>query len=147
MSQIVTAIFWILSISYIIFYPMLISIYVFMPLMIGIIGYIFILGLIESKNSYIIFTTIYMINLEVNLTLPLFLILFTVLIFYIVIYPTFEILKECKICVGLLSVLFIDLLYFIMLVGYDFIFNTVSIVVDQLLFYTLVVDMLMVFLL
>ncbi|SFV64848.1 hypothetical protein MNB_SV-9-1693 [hydrothermal vent metagenome] len=79
--------------------------------------------------------------------MPLFLILFTVLIFYIVIYPTFEILKECKICVGLLSVLFIDLLYFIMLVGYDFIFNTVSIVVDQLLFYTLVVDMLMVFLL
>ncbi len=147
MSQVVSAIFWILSILYVIFYPMLISIYVFMPLMIGIIGYIFILGLLESKNSYIIFSIIYMINLEVNLSLPLFLIIFTVLIFYILIYPTFNILKECKVCVGLLSVIFIDLLYFIILVGYDFIFDKVSIVVDKLLFYTLIVDMLMVFLL
>ena len=147
MSQVVSAIYWILAILYIIFYPMLISIYVFMPLMIGTIGYIFILGLLESKYSYIIFSLIYMINLEVNLSLPLFLIILTVLIFYLVIYPTFDILKECKVCVGLLSVIFIDLLYFIMLVGYDFIFATVSIVVDKLLFYTLIVDMLMVFLL
>jgi len=147
MHQFVSALFWILSIIFVIFYPMLISIYVFLPLMIGAISYLFIIGLEESNKSYIIFTVIYMINLEVNLSLPLFLIILTALIFYVTIYPTLGILKECKACVALLSAIFIDLLYFITLVGYDFIFDEVSIVVDQLLFYTLVVDMIMVLLL
>ena len=147
MNQFASAVFWILSIIFIIFYPMLISIYVFLPLMIGAIGYLFIMGLEESNRSYIIFTVIYMINLEVNLSLPLFLILITVLSFYLAIYPTLQILKECKMCVAVLSAVFIDLLYFIALVGYDFIFEEVSIVVDQLLFYTLFVDMIMVLLL
>ena len=147
MNQFILAVFWILSIIFIIFYPMLISIYVFLPLMIGAIGYLFIIGLEESNRSYIIFTVIYMVNLEVNLSLPLFLILITVLSFYLAIYPTLLILKECKMCVAVLSAVFIDLLYFIALVGYDFVFQEVSIVVDQLLFYTLFVDMIMVLLL
>jgi hypothetical protein len=147
MNQLAPVLVWIATIIYIIFYPMLISIYVFLPLMIGLMGYLFIFGLENSKTSYIILSLIYLINLEVNLSLPLFLTILTVIFFYIFIYPTLAILKECKTCVALFSVLFIDLLYFIMLVGYDFVFDKSSIVVDKLILYTLVVDMVMVFLL
>ncbi len=147
MKQLGTVVVWIATLFYIIFYPMFISIYVFLPLMIGFMGYFLIYGVEKAQTSYVILSLVYLINLEVNLSLPLFLTLLTVIFFYIFIYPILNILKECKTCVALFSVLFIDLLYFIMLVGYDFIFDASSIVVDQLILYTLVVDMLMVFLL
>ncbi len=147
MKQLGSVVVWIATLFYIIFYPMFISIYVFLPLMIGFMGYFFIYGVEKAQTSYIVLSLVYLINLEVNLSLPLFLTILTVIFFYIFIYPILNILKECKTCVALFSVLFIDLLYFIMLVGYDFIFDASSIVVDQLILYTLVVDMLMVFLL
>lgn len=113
--------------------------------MIGFMGYLFILGIENSKTSYILIALAYLINLEVNLSLPLFLTILTIIFFFTAIYPILLILKSCKICIATLSVLFIDLLYFIMLLGYDFIFDESSIVVDQLLLYSLFVDMLMVF--
>ena len=135
MRQLGSFVVWVATLFYIIFYPMFISIYVFLPLMVGFMGYLFIYGIERSDTKYITLSLIYLINLEVNLSLPLFLTLLTVIFFYIFIYPILAILKECKICVALFSVLFIDLLYFIMLVGYDFIFDASSIVVDQLLLY------------
>jgi len=136
-----------IAISFAIFYPMLISIYVFLPLMIGFMGYVLIRGIDSSRISYLFVGLIYLINLEVNLSLPLFLSILTIILFYVTIYPHLHVLKKCKVCIPLLSVIFIDLLYFIILLGYDFIFNESSIVIDQLLLYSLVVDMLMVFLL
>ena len=138
---------WSIVISFIIFYPMLISIYVFLPLMIGFMGYVMILGIDRPRTSYIFISLVYLVNLEANLSLPLFLTILSIMLFYITIYPHLYVLKKCKVCIPLLSVIFIDLLYFIMLLGYDFIFGESSIVIDQLLLYSLVVDILMVFLL
>ena len=138
---------WSIVIAFIIFYPMLISIYVFLPLMIGFMGYVLILGIDRPRASYIFISLVYLINLEVNLSLPLFLSALTIMLFYITIYPHLYVLKKCKVCIPLLSVIFIDLLYFIMLLGYDLIFSESSIVIDQLLLYSLAVDILMVFLL
>jgi hypothetical protein len=134
-------------VSFVIFYPMLISIYVFLPLMVGLMGYVLILGIDRSRMSYVLVSLVYLVNLEVNLSLPLFLSVLTVILFYVTIYPHLHILKKCKVCIPLLSVIFIDLMYFIMLLGYDMIFGESSIVIDQLLFYSLIADMLMVFLL
>jgi len=147
MDQVRSFLFWMMILIFIIFYPMLISIYVFIPLMIGFMGYLFILGIEKSKTSYILIALAYLINLEVNLSLPLFLTILTIIFFFVSIYPVLTILKGCKICIATLSVLFIDLLYFIMLLGYDFVFDESSIVVDQLLLYSLFVDMLTVFML
>lgn len=138
---------WLIVICFIAFYPMLISIYVFLPLMIGFMGYVLVLGIERPRSAYIAVALVYLINLEVNLSLPLFLTILAILLFYATIYPQFHVIKMCKICTPLLSVLFIDLLYFILLLGYDLIFSGTSIAVDKLLFYSLVVDMLMVFLL
>ncbi len=136
-----------LTLAFAVFYPMLISIKVFLPLMVGFMGYLLILGIERNRYYFILVSLLYLLNLEVNLSLPLFLTVITVLVFYTAIYPSFDIIKECPVCVSLISVIFIDLLYFIMLIGHDFIFNETSIVVDQLLIYSLLVDLFLVFLL
>jgi len=138
---------WIVVVFFILFYPMLISIYVFIPLMIGFMGYVLVLGIDRPRAIYILISLIYLINLEVNLSLPLFLTIATVILFYLTIYPKIIIFKKCKVCIPLLSVVFIDLLYIILLLSYDLIFGESSIVIDQLLVYSFIADMLMVFLL
>ena len=55
---------------FVFFYPMLISIYVFLPLFIGAMSYMFILGLEKEKKAYILISIIFMMNIEVNLSLP-----------------------------------------------------------------------------
>ena len=138
---------WIFVVLFIIFYPMLISIYVFIPLMIGFMSYILLLGIEQMRIPYIVISLVYLINLEVNLSLPLFLTTAVTILFYLTLYPKLDLLKKCKVCVPLLSVIFIDLLYVIFLLGYDFIFGEISVVLDKLLIYSLVADILMVFLL
>jgi len=140
-------VYWIAVITFVIFYPMMVSIYVFLPLMIGFMGYTMVVGIDRPRTSYLFVSLVYLINLEVNLSLPLFLSLLTVIVYYITIYPHIHVFKKCKVCVPLISVFLIDLLYLTMLLGYDMIFGESSIVVDQLLLYSLIVDMLMVFLL
>lgn len=146
-SSIWTLLLWAFVIGFIVFYPMLISIYVFLPLLIGFMGYVFILGIEKPRLIYVFIALVYLINLDINLFLPLFLSVLSIILFYIMIYPNLHVFKKCKICIPLLSVILIDLLYFAMLLGYDFIFDESSIVVDQLLLYSLIVDMLLVFLL
>jgi hypothetical protein len=146
-NPIVSVLYWTLIVCFVVFYPMLISIYVFLPLMIGFMGYILVEGIDRSKISYVTVSLIYLINLEVNLSLPLFLTVLTSILFYVTVFPHLHVLKKCKVCIPLLSVIFIDLIYFIVLMGYDILFGESSIVVDQLLFYSLLADMLMVFIL
>ncbi|WP_241497500.1 hypothetical protein [Sulfurovum riftiae] len=136
--------FWFLITAFILFYPMLISFYVFLPLFVGVMGYIFIEGIDKGKWVNILLSLVYFVNLEVNLSLPFFLILISVLIVYMLFYSTLTHLKKCKVCIPLLTVLLIDVVYLGMLLAYDFIFGTSSIVLDTILLYSLVVDLLVV---
>jgi len=136
--------FWLFAVSFIFFYPMLISIYVFLPLLIGAMGYMLVQGLERKKSSFILLAIVYMMNLEVNLSLPIFLTVISTLLFYVLVYPTLKHFRRCKICGPLLSVLFLDIIYLGCLFSYDFIFQTQSIVLDKILLYSLIVDMLIV---
>jgi len=136
--------FWIFAVSFIFFYPMLISIYVFLPLLVGAMGYMLVQGLEKGRPPFILLAIIYMINLEVNLSLPLFLIIISTLLFYVIFYPYFKHFRKCRICRPLLSVVVLDLMYLGCLFTYDFIFQTQSIVLDEILLYSLIVDMLVV---
>ena len=135
---------WIIATLFIIFYPMLISIYVFLPLFIGVIGYIFIKGVDENKIFYSLLSAIYFINLEVNLSLPFFLAIIVSLLVYIFFYHHLDYFRKCIICRPILSVLLIDGLYLLSLLAYDFIFQTQTIVLDNILLYSLIVDLLLV---
>jgi len=136
--------FGVLITGFVLFYPMLISFYVFLPLLVGVMGYIFIEGVEKGKWSYMMLSLIYFLNLEVNLSLPFFLILISVLIVYMFFYSTLTLLKKCKLCIPLFTVLLIDLVYLAVLLSYDFIFGTSSIVLDNILLYSLIVDLLVV---
>jgi len=134
--------FWVLIAAFVLFYPMLISFYVFLPLLIGVMGYIFIEGVDKGKWIYILLALFYFINIEVNLSLPFFLILISVLIVYMLFYGALTHLKKCKVCTPLITVFLIDIVYLGMLLAYDFIFGTNSIVLDSILLYSLIVDLL-----
>jgi hypothetical protein len=133
-----------IAVVFSIFYPMLISIYVFLPLFIGVMGYIFIKGIDENKISYILLALLYFINLEVNLSLPFFLIAISSLIVYVLFYQYLDYFRKCIICRPILTVILIDGLYLLSLLAYDFIFQVHTIVVDKILLYSLIVDLLMV---
>ncbi len=90
---------------------------------------------------YVWFPLLYLLNLEANLSLPMFLSLLAILLFYLTIYEKIRYFKRCSVCVGLLSVVVIDIYYFILLLGYDFIFDTTSIFINSLLLYSLTFDL------
>jgi hypothetical protein len=137
-------IFWIFAVLFTFFYPMLISIYVFLPLLVGAMGYTLVQGLERGKTFFILLAIVYMLNLEVNLSLPVFLIIISTLLFYVIIYPYLKHFRKCQICRPLLSVVVLDFMYLGCLFSYDFIFQTQSIVLDEILVYSLIVDMLVV---
>jgi len=132
---------------FVLFYPMLISIYVFLPLFIGTMSYMLLQGLERHKPFYLFLAIVYLINLEVNLSLPLFLTIISAFIFYMMVYRGLQHFRRCKLCKPILSVVLIDLFYLGTLFIFDFIFKTHSINLDMMLLYSLVVDMLVVVLL
>ena len=136
--------FWVIVGLFIFIYPMFISIYVFLPLLIGGASYILIEGVQREKSYYMFIALIYLINLEVNLSLPLFLTTISAFIFYITIYPNLKYFRICKVCQHILSVILLDLFYLCAIFFFDFIFQTQSIVLDKILLYSLIVDILIV---
>jgi len=127
--------------SFILFYPMFISIYVFLPLMIGIMGFLMIKGIEKHKISYILIPFLYLINLEINLSLPIFLTLVSILTVYVIYINSFIYKIKCNICKAIFITSYIDILYLGLLLGYDFIFQTKSIVIDEILLYSLIIDL------
>ncbi len=135
---------WSSVMLFIVFYPMLISIYVFLPLLIGVMGYILMQGVEKGKIHYIFIAIIYFTNLEVNLSLPFFLIFTSSLLVYILFYHSLLYFRKCLICRPVASVLLIDAVYLGSLLAYDFIFQTNSVVLDTILLYSLIIDLLIV---
>ena len=133
-----------LILTFTLFYPMLISIYVFLPLFIGLVGYLFIIGIEQKKWHYVLLSIVYFINLEVNLSLPFFLMILSSLVVYAVFYRKLSQVKRCKICAKIFLVLLLDVFYLACLLGYDFIFQMSSVGLDTILAYSLVIDLLVV---
>jgi len=133
---------WLFALFFVLFYPMLISIYVFLPLFIGIMGYFLILGIEQGRVSFMVVSLLYLINMDLNLSLPFLLSTISVLLVYILFYNRFLRFRKCKVCTSLLTVLVIDLTYLGALQAYDFIFQTENIVLDDILLYPLVIDLL-----
>jgi len=133
-----------LILTFTLFYPMLISIYVFLPLFIGLVGYLFIIGIEQKKWHYVLLSIVYFINLEVNLSLPFFLMILSSLVVYAVFYKKLSQVKRCKVCAKIFLVLLLDVFYLACLLGYDFIFQMSSVGLDTILAYSLVIDLLVV---
>ncbi len=131
------ALFWL---AVVLLYPMLISIYVVLPLFIGFAGLMFIIGIDKEKFWYTSLAAIYMLNLEINLSLPLFLLLISSMIFYIFFRQKLFFIKLCKICVNVITVISINLIYFITLAIYDLITQQHSINYDGIIIVSVIYD-------
>jgi len=137
MYKSLVVLFWI---AVVIIYPMLISIYVTLPLFVGFAGLMLIIGVDEDKYLYIIFSLIYMLNLEINLSLPLFLLPISVVIFYIFFKEKLNFLKLCSVCISISTVVLINLIYFFSLFSYDFITEQSSINYDSFILFSIIYD-------
>ena len=128
-------------ILFVLFYPLLKSMHPILPPLIGLAGYIFIVN-IESNKFLAISALFYLLNLDLNLTLPLLLSLFIIGLILVFIYEPLKRLVHCKVCLLFALMAIIDLIYYFSIFIYDFIFNTSTVVGDMLLVYYIMIDIL-----
>jgi len=125
-----------------IFYPAIISIYGKLPLFIGFAGLIFIKGLQKDNTLYILFSLIYMFSLEINLSLPLFLIPLSAIFYYYFFLDKLRIIYHCNLCINIITVISINLIYLFLLTIYDIISSQSSISYDSFIISTIIFDIL-----
>ena len=126
---------------FVLLYPMLVSMYTVLPPLIGLAGYIFIVN-INSKKVYSVSAFFYLLNLDLNLTLPLFLSTAITVLILMFIYEPLKRLVRCRVCLLFVLIVLIDFIYYVNLFVYDFIFNASTVIGDMLLVYYIVIDIL-----
>ena len=130
-------IFWV---GVVVIYPALISIYVTLPLFVGFSALMLIKGIDEDNFLYAVFAFIYMLMLEINLSLPLLLLPISALIFYVFIRKHLNFLKLCPKCISILTVIFINIIYFFLLSILDISTSQNSINFDYLIILSIIFD-------
>lgn len=120
-------------------YPILVSIYTMLPPLIGLVGYIVIVNM-DKNRLYALSGMFYLLNLDLNLTLPMLLSIFVIVLIYMLLYHKLKLLIRCRVCLLFVVIVLIDLLYYLSLFLYDFMFNTSTVIGDMLLVYYIVVD-------
>ena len=126
---------------FVLFYPFLVSIYTMLPPLIGLVGYIIISNL-DKNVLYAWGGFLYLLNLELNSSLPLLLSFFIIIVVYALFYSTLKLLIRCRVCLLFALMVIIDASYYLGLFLYDIIFNTSSVIGDMLLIYYIVIDIL-----
>jgi hypothetical protein len=112
------------------FYPVFVSMYNFFPIFFGLCAYLLILAIKRQNIPMIIICTIYSISLEINFSMPLFNIIISVLIFYVLGYNRVRLWTTCKPCIATVSVISIYFVYFITVFLDDIAFSTTNHSID-----------------
>jgi hypothetical protein len=123
---------WLLILFAVVFYPMLVSIYTMFPPLIGIAGLIIIYN-INKDIVFVVSGLLYLIHIDLNLTLPFLLSVFSIVLIHTLVYPSAKLMIRCRICLALFLIIIIDLFYYLNLFLYDFIFNSKTVVADSML--------------
>ena len=130
---------WLFIIFAVGFYPQLVSIYALFPPLIAIAGLIIIYN-VDKNVIYALAGMLYLVHIDLNLTLPFLLSIFSVVLIYIVVYPSAKLMIRCKVCLALFLIALIDIFYYSNLFLYDFILNSKTVVVDSMLWFYIFVD-------
>jgi hypothetical protein len=130
---------WLLILFAVGFYPMLVSIYTMLPPLIGIVGLIIIYN-INKNVVFVVSGLLYLIHIDLNLTLPFLLSIFSIVLIHTLIYPSARLMIRCRVCLALFLIIIIDLFYYANLFLYDFIFNSTTIVADSMLGLYILID-------
>ncbi len=130
---------WVVILFFVIIYPMLVSIYPLFPPLFGIAGLVIIYN-INKNIIYTISTMLYLIHLDLNLSLPFMLSIFSILLINTFIYPTAKLMIRCRVCLGLFLIILVDIFYYISLFIYDFILNSTTVIADTMLSFYIFTD-------
>jgi hypothetical protein len=129
----------VLLLSFVLFYPLFVSMYTMLPPLIGIAGYSLVTNI--DKNKFYMFSALfYLLNLDFNLTLPIFLSTLISVLIYILFYARLTLLIRCRVCLLFALIVLIDFSYYVSLFIYDFMFASSTVLGDMLLIYYIVVD-------
>jgi len=130
---------WSVIIFFVIIYPMLVSIYPLLPPLFGIAGLI-IISNINKNIIYTISTMLYLIHLDLNLSLPFMLSIFSILLINTFVYPTAKLMIRCRVCLGLFLIILVDIFYYFNLFIYDLILSSTTVIADSMLSFYIFVD-------
>jgi hypothetical protein len=132
---------WSLLLFMVIFYPMLTSIYGILPPLIGVVGLMVIYN-VDENRVYAFLGMLYLVNLDLNLSLPMLLSIFSIVIIYVMIYPSAKLMIRCQKCLAFFLIFLINGFYYINLFIYDIIFSSKVIVGDNTLLFYILFDLL-----
>ncbi|SHO81044.1 hypothetical protein MNB_SV-15-201 [hydrothermal vent metagenome] len=130
---------------FVIFYPIIFTLYNFSPPLLGIASYILLDAFEREDKMFISLGIIYMLNIDINFSMPMFLGILTTLFLYIVIYPKLLIINHCKMCLASIIVILFNLIYLELILLYGYIFQIDIIEIDSVLLVYLIFDFAMVF--
>lgn len=135
---------WIMLILLAVFYPIFISLYVVLPSFIGLAGYWMISGIRDDNLMPIFISSLYLINLDVNTSVPIFSGIISVLLCYLFILPRFRVIANCQICTSTIMVLSIYIIYFAVAYIFDFTFELDIVHISLLILISMILDILLV---
>lgn len=133
--------------TFVLLYPTIASIYAFSPPLLGIAAFIFIDAMEKEDYEYMLITLVYMLNIDVNFSMPMFLSIFSMLLIYTLIYPRLNVFSHCKMCVAAIIVVIFNLLYMEMILLYSYVFKEFILDMDAVLIAYFLFDLMMVFIL
>jgi hypothetical protein len=105
-----------------------------------------ILAIKRENIPMMVICAVYSLSLEINFSMPIFNIIISVLIFYVLIYNRLRLWTTCEHCISVISVVSMYFIYFLTVFIDDKIFSTTnhSISFDWLLVFNILIDIFLV---
>lgn len=127
---------------FVFFYPILSSYYYYIPPFIAIAAIFAIRGH-EKQNRFMLYMSlIYLFNVEVNFSLPMFSTIVVLLFYFYFILPKLRFYTTCTICLRFLTVIFYNIFLVAFLLIYDYLFFTHTLFLDLKLLYNITFELL-----
>ena len=131
---------------FIFFYPILASYYYYIPPLIAIAAILAIRGYEKDDKFMLMSALIYLFNVEVNFSLPMFSTIAVLAFYFFMLLPKLRFYTTCTICLRLLTVIVYNLLLILFLISYDYLFYTYSLGLDLKLLYNIMFELMAVLL-
>lgn len=131
---------WVFLVFAVAFYPLLASIYTMLPPLIGVVGLIIIYNM-DRNVVYVLAAMLYLLNIELNFSLPVLLSIFSIIVIYVSVYPSAKLMIRCQTCLSLFLIIVVDAFYYMNLFIYDFIFSSSTVIGDSVLLFYIMLDL------
>ncbi len=121
-------------------YPVFASIYYYLPPLTSIAAIFAIRGY-EKKDRFMLYVAlIYLFNLEINFSLPMFVTVIALGLYYYLILPRLRFYTGCVNCLRVLTILLYNGVLLGLVVSYEYLFHDEAIVISMKLLYNILFE-------